>query len=69
MEIIIYDVEKICRSCLKEQNEMISVFKIDDEFGNNKICDIIKTLTNIEVSFAISFTHFNSIFLNYAYFR
>lgn len=51
MEVIVYDVNKICRSCLKEQNELISVFEVHEDLGENvKICEIIKTLVNLEVS-------------------
>lgn len=51
MEIIVYDVEKICRSCLKQPEEMISIFENDSDFGENiKINDIMKTLVTLEVS-------------------
>lgn len=51
IKIFVYDIEKICRTCLKQQNEMISVFENDSELGENvQISEIIKNLTSMEVS-------------------
>lgn len=49
--VFLCDIEKMCRTCLKEQDELISLFETDFQLGENiQICDIIKNMTAVEVS-------------------
>lgn len=47
-----FDINKICRTCLREKGEMRSVFVADESFGQAIIlADMIMGFTNVQVIF------------------
>lgn len=43
--------ENTCRSCLQDHSELLSIFDYYEEDVN--LCNIIKDISNVEVSFII----------------
>lgn len=51
-----FDINKICRTCLREKGEMRSVFVADESFGQAIIlADMIMGFTSVQVIFLLLF--------------
>lgn len=52
-----YDLNKICRSCLTNSGDLVSVFESSQSAEVIALCEIIMTFTQVQVKLFVCFVH------------